>query len=70
MIRIANLQQREGIRLWLKDRGIYRDLYELGYDFIDTLTVDGSVELVPVLRIEDGVLTDADVTEFILRFGV
>ena len=70
MIRIANLQQRDGIHHWLKDRGIYRDLYELGYEFIDTLTVDGSVELVPVLRIDDGVLSDTDVTEFILRFGV
>jgi hypothetical protein len=68
MIRIANLQQRDGIHLWLKDRVIYRDLYELGYDFGDVS--DEGIELVPVLRINDGVLSAADVTEFILRFGV
>jgi len=68
MIRIANLQQRDGIHHWLKDRGIYRDLYELGYDFGDSS--DEGIELWPVLRINDGVLSATDVTEFILRFGV
>ena len=57
-------------REWLKDRGIYNDLYELGYDMISDPTPDGSIELAPVLRIDDGVLADSDVTEFILRFGV
>lgn len=69
MIRIANLQQRDGIHHWLKDRGIYRDLYELGYDF-GSSSVEEGIELVPVLRINDGVLSATDVTEFILRFGV
>lgn len=68
IIRIASLDQREGIRSWLKDRGIYNDLYEIGYDF-GSSSVEEGVELVRVLRIEDGVLTDTDVTEFVLRFG-
>ena len=67
IIRIANLQLRGKIHYWLKDRGIYNDLYELGYDF--GAPSDEGIELKPVLRINDGVLTDADVTEFILKFG-
>lgn len=67
-IRVADLQQREAIRLWLKDRGIYNDRYEMGYDFGNSL--DEGIELVPVLKIDNGVLSDVDVTEFVLRFGV
>ena len=55
-------------REWLKDRGIYNDLYELGYDMVGQ--TETGIELAPVLRIDDGVLAEADVTEFILRFGV
>ena len=68
VIRIPSLEQHQTIHHWLKDRGIYLDLYELGYDFGGSS--EEGIELFPVLRIEDGVLADADVTEFILRFGV
>lgn len=56
------------VRQWLKERNIHGDLYELGYDFVDPLTGE-AIELVPVLRIKNGVLTDVDITEFVLRFG-
>ena len=56
------------IRQWLKERGIHGDLYELGYDFFGELSGE-VLELVPVLVIDNGVLTDVDITEFVLRFG-
>ena len=56
------------VRQWLKERGIYGDLYELGYDFVGPLSGE-VIELVPVLSIKNGVLTDVDITEFVLRFG-
>jgi len=55
------------IKQWLRDRGIFSDLYEIGYDFGKQF--DKCIELVPVLIIDDGVLTDVDITEFVLRFG-
>lgn len=55
------------IKQWLKDRGIFTDLYEIGYDIVDSS--GPNMELAPVLRINDGVLTNADLTEFVLRFG-
>ena len=56
------------VRQWLKERGIHGDLYELGYDFVGQLSGE-AIELVPVLSIKNGVLTDVDITEFVLRFG-
>ena len=58
---------REPIRLWLKDRGIYNDKYEFGYDMVGRF--EEGIELAMVLTIDDGVLSDVDVTEFTLRFG-
>jgi hypothetical protein len=57
------------INQWLRERGIFSDLYELGYDFVDPLT-GSAIELVPVLKIDNGVLEGTDLTEFVLRFGV
>ena len=67
-LRAPVTQAREKVSAWLKERGIYRDLYELGYDMVGES--EEGIHLAPVLRIDDGVLADSDVTEFILRFGV
>lgn len=61
------LVEEPALRDWLHRRGIHRDLYNLGYDLIDINLDD--VEIAAVLRINDGVLSDADVVEIVLKFG-
>jgi hypothetical protein len=68
-IKLRTTDHYSPVKQWLKDRGIFSDLYELGYDFVDPLT-SAAIELVPVLKIDNGVLSGADLTEFVLRFGV
>ncbi len=63
------LVDEPALRNWLHRRGIHRDLYNIGYDLIDTDTNSDGVEIAPVLRIYNGVLSDADVVEIVLKFG-
>jgi hypothetical protein len=66
---VGFLTEEPNLRDWLRARGIHRDLYDLGYDIIDSDTNSDDVEIAPVLRVNDGVLSDADVVEIVLKFG-
>ena len=58
----------EKIYLWFIDRGIFSNCWAIDYEIIDNLDTK-PMELAPVVKIKDGVLSDVDTTEFILRFG-